>query len=138
MQGVGNLPRVRQRFGQRHRSLANALGQRLAFHELENQPVDVVPILEAIDRADVWMIQRRQQARFSLEACAPARIRGKDVRQDLDRDVAFELGVSRAIDVAHSPGAEQRADLVGTQALAGDDALRHREPRAQDIDSRHG
>ena len=56
----------------------------------------------------------------------PLRIGDEDVRQDLDRDVAIELRIAGAIDLAHSAGAERAEDLVRTEARAG--AQRHCDP----------
>ncbi len=41
------------------------------------------------------------------------------LRQDLDRDRAIEPRVLRLVDLAHSPGADWREDLVGTEAGSG-------------------
>ena len=44
---------------------------------------------------------------------------GREVRrQDFDRDVAPELAVARAIDLAHAAGAERRDDCVGPELTA--------------------
>ena len=73
-----------------------------------------------VNRDDVRMIERRGGARFALESRASIGIGGERLRQNLDRDVASELRVSRAIHVAHSTGADERSDLVGSKALAGE------------------
>ena len=65
------------------------------------------------------MVQRGERLRFALEARQPLGIGGEAVRQDLDRDVAIELRVARAIDLAHAAGANDRDDLVGAEAGAG-------------------
>ena len=41
------------------------------------------------------------------------------VGQDLDRDVAIQLRVARAIDLAHSACAQRREDLVDANPSAG-------------------
>ena len=41
------------------------------------------------------------------------------VGQDLDRDVAVEARVARAVDLAHAAGAEGGEDLVGAEAGSG-------------------
>ena len=73
------------------------------------------------------MIQRREHPRFALEARAPVGIGRERERQDLDRDVAPELVVARAVDLAHAPDAEQRADRVRPEALA-DELIRAAAP----------
>ena len=42
-------------------------------------------------------------------------------RQHLDRDVAFEPGIARPVDLAHAARAERREDLVGTDQCSSDD-----------------
>ena len=46
-------------------------------------------------------------------------VRGEPARQDLDRHVAVERGVARAVDLAHAAGAERRDDLVLAESCAG-------------------
>ena len=43
---------------------------------------------------------------------------GEQRGQDLDRDVAAELGIARAVDLAHAARAQQRMDPKGTQLPA--------------------
>ena len=54
------------------------------------------------------MVERGEQARFAREAGAALGVGCEVRRQDLDRDVAPELAVARAIDLAHAAGAERR------------------------------
>ena len=65
-----------------------------------------VAVFDAVDRADVRMIERGEQPRFALEAREPSGSRRERARQDLDRDVAAELRVARAIDLAHAARAD--------------------------------
>ena len=62
------------------------------------------------------MGQRRHGLRLALESGKPLRIRREGLRQHLNRDVAIELGIARPIDLAHSPGADEREDLVRAEA----------------------
>ena len=61
------------------------------------------------------MVERRGRARLLLEARAAVRIRRHRRRQHLDRDLAPELRVPRAVDLAHPARAERREDLVGPE-----------------------
>ena len=70
---LGDLPRDRERLGHWHRPSLNAIRKRLAFHELENERAhgrgdSNVGVFDAVNRADVRMIERRQHARFAFEA----------------------------------------------------------------------
>ena len=67
---------------------------------------------------DVRMVQRGEHFGFALEARQPLGIGGDGRRQDLDGDVALQLGVAGAIDLAHAANAERRDDFVGTEAAA--------------------
>ena len=60
------------------------------------------------------MIQRGKEFRFAFEAQLPRTIRRKNFRKDLDRHLALQLSVSRAINLTHSTSAQQRPDFVGT------------------------
>ena len=65
------------------------------------------------------MIELPGRARLLLEAMHAARIRRERLRDQLDRDVAPEPWIARAVDLAHAAGAEPADDLVGTDAYAG-------------------
>ena len=62
------------------------------------------------------MRQRRDCMRLALEARQAIRIGRELRRQDLDRDLATQLRVARAIDLAHAAGADRRDDLVDADA----------------------
>ncbi len=68
--------------------------------------MDVTLILEAVDCGDVRMIERREHLRFAAEPRQAIRIDREDLRQHLQRDVATELRIACAIDLAHPAGAE--------------------------------
>jgi hypothetical protein len=66
----------------------------------------------------MWMVQRGKQARFTIEARSPVGICEPDGREDLDGDVAPELGIVRAVYLAHAACAQQRLNGEGTQTAA--------------------
>ena len=76
-------------------------------------------VLEPVDRPDVRMVERGQHLRFALETGEAIRIAREGVRQDLQRDLAIQLGIARAIDLAHAAGPEGGEDLVRAEADAG-------------------
>ena len=53
------------------------------------------------------MRERGDGLGFALEPREGRRVRGERVRQDLDRDVAIQLRVARAVHLAHPAGAER-------------------------------
>ena len=148
-ESVGDLPRDRQRLADRQPVLesptlgdprarlrrsntgrsfsrswldgsAEVLGQRLAVDELEHQRVNAVAVLEPVDRTDVRMIEGREQPRFTLEARTAIGVGDEGLRQDLDRHVAPELRIARAVHLAHAAGSDQRSDLVRSEPLAAE------------------
>jgi len=61
---------------------------------------------------NVGMIQRRQRLRFAREAHHAVGIGRERVGEDLDRDLAIEPRVTRAIHLAHPSRAERAHDFV--------------------------
>jgi hypothetical protein len=64
---------------------------------------------------DMRMIEGGEHPRLALEARQPVGVCGKQIGQDLDRDVALKPGVVRAIHFSHASGADSRNDLVCAQ-----------------------
>ncbi len=58
------------------------------------------------------MIQRGQHLRFAFEAGHVLLVVGERRGQHFDRDVAIQLRIARAVDLAHPARAEGRDDLV--------------------------
>ena len=111
-----------ERFVERDRTLRNPVSQRRALDELEDQRSNLAALglvfLKPVDAADVRVIERREHPGFSLEAGQPVGVVGEEVRQHLERDVPVELGVARAIDLAHAALADEGGDLVMRQTSA--------------------
>jgi hypothetical protein len=76
------------------------VGRRLAGDELHHDGGRARRFLYAVHRRDVRMIQRREQFRFALEPRDSIGIRRKHLGQYLDRNLAPQLRVARAIDLA--------------------------------------
>ena len=60
------------------------------------------------------MVERGEQARLARESGEPIGVRGEPGRQQLERDVAAEPRVVRAVDLAHAAAAEQRLQVIDT------------------------
>lgn len=58
------------------------------------------------------MIQRSEKLCFALEAGETFAIVRELVWEDLDRDVAHELGVESPVDLSRATGTQRRLDLV--------------------------
>ena len=67
------------------------------------------------------MAEAGEQFRLALEAGQTVGVVREGLGQRLDRDVAAESRVARAIDLTHAAGAERREDLVGAEAGTGRD-----------------
>ena len=65
---------------------------------------------------DVRMVQRRENLRFAPESCETFGVVRNGRKENLDRDVAIQLRVTRAVDLAHTAGAECGEDFVGAEA----------------------
>src|ERR1044071_6421153 len=90
--------------------------QRLAGNQLHRDVMQAAIagrlVADVIDRDEMRMIQPGGRPRLALESLQRFRVRGDVVRKNLDRDVAPEARVARAIDLGHPPAAEQSSDFV--------------------------
>ena len=102
-----------------HRIAPDAIGQRLAFEELEDEVVEIAVASDVVDRADVRIVERGDGARFLFEAPARFRVRRERAGQHLHRHGPIEPRITGAIDLAHAACAERRDDLVRTETGAG-------------------
>jgi hypothetical protein len=112
LERVRDLLRDRQRFVGRDRAQRDPIGQRRAFHELQHQRAHAVRFFQTVDRADMRMIQRGKYLRFTFEASEAVRIGSECLGQDLERDVAIQLRIARAIHLAHAARPEQAQDFI--------------------------
>ena len=78
-----------------------------------------VRLLEAVDVRDVRMVQGGEDFGFALESGQALGVGADGLGQDLDGDLALEVGVGGAIDLAHSAGAEGGDDFIRAEARAG-------------------
>ena len=89
------------------------------FDELHHDGARVSATFDAVDLGDVRMVQRGEGFGFPLESRQAIRVRGERLRQDLERDVSIELGVARAVHLAHAAGPEGAENLVRAKARPG-------------------
>ena len=64
---------------------------------------------------NVGVIERSKNLGLALESQHAAGITREQVRQDLQCDVAFELGIPRPVYLAHPSRANRRKNLVGSE-----------------------
>src|SRR5258705_13903220 len=80
-------------------------------------------VFEPVDAANVRMVQGGEELSFALEPREPLRVLSHRGQQHLDRDVAIQLRVARAIHLAHPTRPKQGDDFVRTEART--DGHRH-------------
>ena len=118
---LGDLFGDGQGFVDRDRSTGDPLREILALDELHHERGDATAFFEAVNAADVRVIQRRERLRFPLKAGDPLGVRDERFRQNLDRNVATQLRVARLVDLAHATCPKGRKDLVRAEADAGNE-----------------
>ena len=128
---VGDLARDIQRFSDGETTGAGAAGrcgsgdplrEGLSLHQFQHETAHAVRLFDAIDGADVRVIQGGEHPRLPLEARAAIRVRRERRRQDLDRHLAIECLVVRTVDLAHAANAEECTDRVRPEARANESA----------------
>ena len=118
LQGVCDLHRDRDGILDGERTLQQPLGERRSVDQFKYQGGHSVDALEAIDGADVRMVEGRENPGFALEADQTVRVLGEERREDLDRHVAIELAVARAVDIAHPATAKEVHDRIRAELPA--------------------
>ena len=119
LQALRDLEKQREGLLHGHRPARNALGKVFALHQLHHQEVAVALLLKAEDGRYIRVVERRQRLRLTLEAGHPLFVLREALGQHLDRHLALQLGVARAIHLAHAAGAERSDDLVRAEGAAG-------------------
>ena len=82
--------------------------------------------------ADVRVVERRREPRFAQQPGAGRVVVQRLGGQDLDGDFAPELGVARAVHLAHAARAERGEDLVVAETSACGQRHRVNVPQAPD------
>ena len=113
------------------------LGESLALDQLHHQEAAVALVLEAVERRDVGMVERRQHARLALEARQHVGPRAELGREQLDRDLAPEPAVARAVDLAHAAATEQAEDTVAGEPRSRLEDRARRHPGRGAVGSGH-
>ena len=77
-----------------------------------------------VDGGHVGMVQRGEELRLASEPCDTLGILREGRGENLDRDVAVELRVPCAENLAHSSRSERTEDLVGSEMRADGERAR--------------
>ena len=118
LQRLCNVARDRHRLWQPDRPDCQSLGQRGTFDELHREPADISGVLDAVNRRDAAVIERREHLGFALEPRQAVAVAREGRRQDFDGDVAVQTGIARAVDLAHPTGAKRGEDFVAAKPCA--------------------
>lgn len=94
-------------------------------------------IFNPINLGDIGVIHRRQYFGLALEPRHAFAVVREGFRQDLDRDVALEPGIPRAVNLAHSAGTDRPEDFLRTEfgappasSMAFNEAYRNQQREA--------
>ncbi len=115
-EGARDLDRVAERFLDAEPLSRETLGEGRALDELHHDVVAAFVAADVVHRADMGVVQGRDDASFLLEPAAELSVGGVCFRKDLDGDAAIQPRVARAIDLAHAPRAEERIDVVRAES----------------------
>ena len=107
----------------REAALRDEQVERLSFDELHREEVDALGLFDRVERDDVRMVQRGDGAGFALEAREAIGIARRLGGQHLERDVAAELRVGRAVDLTHGARANLRGNTVVPERPSGHSAM---------------
>ena len=115
---IGDLARDRRAPRRPRSALRDAVGQRRALDELHHEGADAVRLLEAVDGGDVRVIERGQDLGFALEPGEPIGVSGERRGKHLERDLALQIHVGRAIHLAHAALTDQGVHFIRADAAA--------------------
>src|SRR3984893_14565382 len=103
----------------------NALLQALTLQLLHNDEGMSLVLFDAMDRADMRMVQLRGCPRLTLETLQRFGVADKIFRDELERNVASQLDVFGLVDDAHTT-----APQLSQDAIVGDSLADHERPRS--------
>jgi hypothetical protein len=134
LEPLGHLAADVERLVHGQRPRLDHPGQGRPGDQLENEEVDIVDVLEAVDGGHVRVVQRGEELGLPLEAGQPLRVAGELHGEDLDGHLAPQLRILGRPDDAHPPLADlldeavmgQNGSTLELHAGAGSWAVRSR------------
>ena len=132
LERIGNLPRDHEHLVRRQPrggtsrpcGRGDSVGQRFAFDQFQYEAAHALGLFDAVDCADMRVIQCGEHPCFALETRAPFWISGERKGQDFDGDLAAERVVVRTVHLTHPAHAQQGSDGVRAEALADESMIR--------------
>ena len=109
---VSDLFGDRERIRQWNGATRDVRGQVLSLDQFHDECIR----FDAVDLRDVRVVQRREHLPFALEARDAIGVGRERLGQNLQRDVAIEVRVFRAIDLTHPASAEGGRDFVRSES----------------------
>ncbi|QKK06682.1 MAG: hypothetical protein HND58_10675 [Planctomycetota bacterium] len=113
-----DLYRQLDRLINRQRPAVEAIRERLAIHELEDEVLCAVLFLDTVDPGHVWMVQARHGLGLALEACKPDGVLGQVFRKGLYRDVSIQTRITGEVHHTHPAPAHLTKHLIRADGLA--------------------
>ena len=119
-QRLGNLLRNRQRVVDWNRALRDTVDEGRPLDQLQDQRAASLDLVfrNAVDGGDVRVVEAGQDLGFPLEPGEAIRISREGVGEDLQRDLAVELGVGGLPDLAHAALANEGGHVIVPEAGA--------------------
>ena len=124
VEGIGHLHADVEQRAEVDGATGEAQVEWLAVEQLHGEIALAVLLVEAVDGADVGVVQGRRRASLAPEPFDGFGARGASGREYLDGHLAAELEVLRPIDHTHPAGAELIEDAVVPEGLT-DEGTRH-------------
>src|SRR4051812_28804778 len=73
-------------------------------------------MFDAKERCDVGMAQRGERTGLAVEPGQPGGVEAIIIREHLQRDIARQANVTRAVDLPHTARRKRANDLVGSES----------------------
>ena len=119
LERLRDLPRDRQCFVDRNAPFRNQVRERRAIDQLQHERLAGSRFFQPVNVRDVRMIERREHLRLALEPRDAIGIGREDIGKNLDRDVAVQPRIARAIHLAHATGPDGGEDFIWPETNAG-------------------
>ena len=113
-----NLDRTFERLAQRHPFPRDRLIQWTPLHQFHHQGRRIAALFPPVYRSDVRVIERRQDFPLALEPRSQLAVPHQGVGKHLNRHHPPQLGIARAIDLAHPTLAQEGDDFVGPDPVS--------------------
>ena len=97
-----DLDRQPERFVYRQRAAFQPVAQVFARNQFHREEAKTLHLMQPVNSGDTGVIQRGKQTRLTLETGQPIGVFRKRSGQQLDRNLATEVGIERLPDYTHA------------------------------------